>query len=247
MANVAKRLLRLEIALVLVGISLLGLAFATTAHRWSYQKQQARLLFPVIEAGPPASIPVSAEVPAPSPPSPTLPADDRAGSNPLPGRDPLVLGHIAIPRVGVDAMVRTGEDDETLDLAVGHLYDTALPGEGGNVALAGHRDTFFRGLREIRLGDLIQLTIPPAIHEYRVVATKIVAPTDVSVLDSSGTEELTLITCHPFNFIGNAPNRFIVRAVPASALAPAGSAPTRTPSPDPRPPTPVFSTMAGGG
>ncbi len=108
--------------------------------------------------------------------------------------------------------MRHGVDDETLDLAVGHVTDTARPGEIGNTVLAGHRDTFFRGLRNIRMDDRIVLVVPPLEYEYRVVSLEVVPPTEISVLDPTENEVLTLVTCHPFNFIGSAPNRFIVRA-----------------------------------
>lgn len=126
--------------------------------------------------------------------------------------DPLVIGKIEIPRIEVEAIVREGDDDATLALAVGHVPGTALPSQNGNMVLAGHRDTFFRGLRNIRLNDQILLVVPPHTYEYRVVATQVVAPNEMSVLESRGAEELTLVTCYPFNYVGSAPDRFIVRA-----------------------------------
>jgi LPXTG-site transpeptidase (sortase) family protein len=101
---------------------------------------------------------------------------------------------------------------KTLDVAVGHIPGTALPGDKGNVAVAGHRDTFFRGLRDIRRGDLIDFETLRGNYAYRVEGTEIVKPEDVSVLNAGAYPELTLVTCYPFTWIGSAPDRFIVRA-----------------------------------
>ena len=95
---------------------------------------------------------------------------------------------------------------------MGYIPGTALPGEAGNVGLAGHRDTFFRQLRDIRPDDEIRVATPDGIFSYRVERTLIVNPTDVWVLDPTSTATLTLVTCYPFTYIGSAPQRFIVRA-----------------------------------
>jgi sortase A len=124
-----------------------------------------------------------------------------------------LIGRIEIPRVGVSAIVAQGVDTRTLRRGVGHIPGTALPEETGNVAVAGHRDTFFRGLRNIRRDDTIQLTTADATYEYKVESTKVVDPSDIRVLDPSTRPVLTLVTCYPFSYIGAAPKRFIVRAV----------------------------------
>ena len=123
-----------------------------------------------------------------------------------------VVGRVDIPRVGVSAMVREGDDVKTLRRAVGHVPGTALPGELGNAALAGHRDTFFRGLRNIQEGDEIVVNTAERDVRYVVRGTQIVKPTDISVLAPTPNSTLTLVTCYPFNYIGAAPKRFIVRA-----------------------------------
>ncbi|MGA3238529.1 MAG: class D sortase [Bryobacteraceae bacterium] len=123
-----------------------------------------------------------------------------------------LVGHIAIRRVGISAVVAEGSDETTLRRAVGHIASTPLPGEPGNVGLAGHRDTFFRALRNIRAGDLIVLTTPRGEFQYSVVSIKVVKPKALDVLDPTSEEILTLVTCYPFYFVGSAPNRFIVRA-----------------------------------
>jgi sortase A len=123
-----------------------------------------------------------------------------------------IVGRVAIPRVGVSAIVREGDDTRILRRAVGHIPGTALPGATGNAALAGHRDTFFRGLRNIRSGDEIVLTTPAGDLHYVVRTTRVVDPTEVSVLAPTPRPVLTLVTCYPFNYIGAAPRRFIVHA-----------------------------------
>jgi sortase A len=121
------------------------------------------------------------------------------------------LGRIEINSVGLTAMILEGTDEGTLQRAVGHIRGTPLPGQQGNVALAGHRDTFFRGLRKIRVNDEITLTTLSGPYRYRVDFTKVVKPDETEVLDDDG-DILTLVTCYPFNFAGSAPMRFIVRA-----------------------------------
>ena len=122
------------------------------------------------------------------------------------------LGRIEISAVGLTAMVLEGTDEGTLQRAVGHIRGTPLPGQQGNVALAGHRDTFFRGLRKIRVNDEITLTTLSGSYRYRVDSTKVVKPEETEVLEDDGDDILTLVTCYPFNFVGSAPRRFIVRA-----------------------------------
>jgi len=123
-----------------------------------------------------------------------------------------LIGRIKIPRVGVSAIVLHGVGHKTLRRAVGHIPGTPLPAYGGNVGLAGHRDSFFRGLKDIRKDDTIELTTLDGIFEYRVDWTKIVLPKDTAVLADGGTSSLTLVTCYPFYYVGSAPKRFIVRA-----------------------------------
>jgi sortase A len=123
-----------------------------------------------------------------------------------------VIGRLNIPRLHLTAMVLEGADSRTLRRAVGHIPDTALPGRSGNVGLAGHRDTFFRELRNIRQNDAIELETENGIYRYGVENSWIAGPQDVGILASSDQETLTLVTCYPFYFVGSAPKRFIVRA-----------------------------------
>jgi len=132
---------------------------------------------------------------------------------------PLAL--IEIPRVGVRAMVVEGVDGKSLRRAVGHIPGTSLPGMAGNVVLAAHRDTLFAGLRDIALGDRIAVKTDRQSYTYRVGSIDVVAPTAVEVMDPTAESVLTLITCFPFDFVGPAPMRFVVRAELLGAPPPA--------------------------
>ncbi|HXA78596.1 MAG TPA: class D sortase [Candidatus Acidoferrales bacterium] len=123
-----------------------------------------------------------------------------------------VIGEIDVPRLGIQTMVVEGDSNRILRRAVGHMPETALPWESGNVALAGHRDSFFRPLRNIRSGDMITLETVNGDFQYEVESTEVVPANDMHVLDTSSGHTLTLITCFPFYYVGSAPNRFIVRA-----------------------------------
>jgi sortase A len=123
-----------------------------------------------------------------------------------------VIGQMTIPRLDLQTIVVQGESTRVLRRAVGHLPETALPGEAGNVTLAGHRDGFFRPLRTIQPGDAITIKTPDGEFEYQVESTQVVLPSDVQVLKPSTEKTLTLITCFPFYYVGPAPKRFIVRA-----------------------------------
>jgi sortase A len=122
------------------------------------------------------------------------------------------LGEIELTRIGVTAMILEGTDNRTLRRAVGHISGTALPGQPGNIGIAGHRDTFFRALRNVRQDDEINLMTLDGSYRYRVDSISVVGPEDTQVLDNSGGDILTLVTCYPFYYVGPAPKRFIVRA-----------------------------------
>jgi sortase A len=126
---------------------------------------------------------------------------------------PAPLAVLRIPKIRLEVPVLPGTDDHTLDRAAGHIEDTAQPGMDGNSGIAGHRDGFFRGLKDITPGDMIELDTLQGTDVYRVERTWVVKPEDVSVLDPTPTPALTLVTCYPFYFVGSAPERFIVRAV----------------------------------
>jgi sortase A len=123
-----------------------------------------------------------------------------------------LIGRIEIPRLLLSAVVVEGIGRTALRRAVGHIPGTALPGEPGNVGLAGHRDTFFRILKDLRTGDEIQLSTPGGTFKYVVESLLVVAPDNIGVLAPSSENALTLVTCYPFFYIGAAPKRWIVKA-----------------------------------
>ncbi|HSB16567.1 MAG TPA: class D sortase [Bryobacteraceae bacterium] len=138
----------------------------------------------------------------------SMPAPSGAAS---PRRGPL--GRIEIPRVGVSAVIFDGVEDRTLRRGVGHVPGTAYPGETGErIALAAHRDTFFRNLRLLRTGDMVRLVTHDITETYRVETTKVVAPWRTDWIQPAREDVLTLVTCFPFSYVGNAPERFVVQA-----------------------------------
>jgi sortase A len=135
---------------------------------------------------------------------------------------------LRVRRIGIEVPVLEGTSDATLNRGVGHIPGTALPGETGNLAITGHRDGFFRPLKDVVAGDIIELQRAgqrpgqaPLIDRYVVRNIKIVFPNDTSVLNHTTDSTLTLVTCYPFYFVGAAPQRFIVQAslLPATSVA----------------------------
>jgi LPXTG-site transpeptidase (sortase) family protein len=161
----------------------------------------------------------SGEAKASTPPAPT------AGTR---------LGRLEAPSVKLSTVVLEGSDDGTLSRGSGHIEDTPFPGQPGNVGIAGHRDTTFRALRNIHVGDALEFKTADRLYRYRISKTLIVGPDDVYMLDPTPQPALTLVTCYPFEFVGHAPRRFIVRAdfVEEEALAgkPGGSGGSRKPA-----------------
>jgi sortase A len=123
-----------------------------------------------------------------------------------------VLGRIEIPRLDVTIAILEGTSAQTLRLGVGHIEGTALPGERGNSGIAGHRDTFFRPLKDIRTNDEIRIQTASGISRYQVDWVRVVAPEDTEILSPASRPSVTLITCYPFHLIGAAPERFVVHA-----------------------------------
>jgi sortase A len=134
---------------------------------------------------------------------------------------------LRIPRLGLEVPVLEGVDDLTMNRGAGHIPGTALPGQPGNVAIAGHRDGFFRSLKDIVPGDVINVDRPTGTDHYAVQKIDIVSPSDISDLKSTTASTLTLVTCYPFHFVGSAPQRYVVRAslvssTPFAAQNPSG-------------------------
>jgi len=131
------------------------------------------------------------------------------------GTVPLAV--IKINRLNIEGPIFDGTDKVTLDRGIGLVGGTAMPGEVGNMALSAHRDSFFRPLKDVVVGDRIELRTQNGIQDFEVSKITIVDSQDISVLDPTDTAVLTLITCYPFYYVGYAPDRFIVRAIPVES------------------------------
>jgi sortase A len=192
------------LALGYVGFVLAEAEFYQAYYNWRFQ-QDLKALKPPVGSGEYLHLPS---------PLPTRVEVDRANAESLrmSGREGFPLGRLEIGAIGREVMILEGTEDETLRRAVGHIPGTSLPGQDGNVAIAGHRDTYFRGLRNIQKDDEITLTALNGSYRYRVDLIRVVEPEDVEVLDDSDESVWTLVTCYPFYFVGAAPQRFIVRA-----------------------------------
>lgn len=125
-------------------------------------------------------------------------------------RAPLAV--LRVPKIDLEVPVLEGTDEPALNRGVGHIAGTPRPGEPGNVGIAGHRDGFFRGLKDVSAGDVIELETLDATHRYRIQSLTIVSPRSIEVLAPTTEPVLTLVTCYPFYYAGSAPQRFIVRA-----------------------------------
>jgi len=128
------------------------------------------------------------------------------------GKTGEALAVLRIPRLHLEVPVLEGTDEFTLNRGVGRIAGTSLPGQGGNIGIAGHRDGFFRPLKDVRAGDSIELATTSGTHVYAVDRIRIISLGDVGVLRPRTKPSLTLVTCYPFYFVGRAPNRYIVEA-----------------------------------
>ena len=180
-------------------VLLLGYCALALADTWIFQRRESRELDRLLRDRNLAS--QSTPQPGPS----TAPQGAPAAVDGL-------IGRIEIPRLLLSAVVVEGTGKTVLRRAVGHIPGTALPGEPGNVCLTGHRDTFFRRLKDLKIKDEIQLSTLAGNFNYEVESLKVVEPDNVGVLAPSGHNVLTLVTCYPFYFVGPAPQRWIVRA-----------------------------------
>jgi sortase A len=137
------------------------------------------------------------------------------------------LAVLTIPKIHLEVPVFEGTDDVTLDRGVGRIVGTAHPGQAGNIGIAGHRDGFFRGLKDVTKGDEIQLVTSDGVTTYVVDQMSVVTPQDVSVLQPRPVSSITLVTCFPFYFVGSAPERYIVFASLRADAQPAVSGNSR--------------------
>jgi sortase A len=184
-------------------------------------------------AGKPAAAAAPAPAPAPTPPPPPReltwsgkvdmklwsPGRVKAYKAALQRETPPALAILRIPKLNLEVPVYDGTTDAVLDIAAGRIESTALPGTPGNVGIAAHRDGFFRVLGDLKEGDALVLDTPVATEQYRVEWIRITTPTDVSVIAPTPGHAVTLVGCYPFYHVGPAPQRFIVRAVPAAGSA----------------------------
>jgi sortase A len=212
-------LLWIERILWATGAVCLGLVlYAVADARW-FSYIQGRRLDEALQAarsGPAAADTAADGAPRPDDSSPASRTDSLDAFRPAAAAPPpdegALIGRIEIPRVGISSLILQGVEGETLRRGVGHIPATSLPQMPGNVGLAGHRDTVFRGLKDIRKDDLITLDTLAGTYRYVVDWSRVVDPADVIVLAASNRPELTLVTCYPFHYVGAAPHRFIVRA-----------------------------------
>ena len=133
---------------------------------------------------------------------------------------PLAL--FRVPKIDLEVAVLEGTSDLVLNRGVGRIEGTAEVGAGGNLGIAGHRDGFFRGLKDVEAGDTLELETLSGIRTYVIDKISIVNPEDVYVLAPTEESRITLVTCYPFYFVGNAPLRYIVQAQEVD-LAPRGA------------------------
>ena len=199
--------------LFIVGLSLIGIYLSAHIHKEVLSRVQSKAF-----AGPRAEVPV--ETKEALAPESGLRVDVSQWSKKRIAEYEESLSHhldpplavLRIPKVELEVPVLEGTDDLTLNRGVGHIVGTARPGEEGNIGIAGHRDGFFRALKDIGPGDTIELLTPRGITTYKVDQIVLVSPKDVSVLQPRPSGSVTLVTCYPFYFIGSAPQRYIVQA-----------------------------------
>jgi len=126
---------------------------------------------------------------------------------------------MSVERLGIQVPVYDGADDFNLNRGVARIAGTAAVGASGNLGIAGHRDGFFRGLKDVAVGDRIDLLTGQGSLVYTVASIEIVDPTNVQVLEPTDEPTVTLVTCYPFYYVGHAPKRFIVKATAEHSLA----------------------------
>lgn len=125
------------------------------------------------------------------------------------------IGILDIPKIDAELPIIEGTDEDELAKGVGHYSSTALPSENDQILLSGHRDTVFRKMGELEIGDILTVKMPYGDYSYEITDTKIVSADDRTVINSTAPDEvLTVSTCYPFHFVGNAPDRYIITALP---------------------------------
>jgi sortase A len=198
---------RVELALLLLGTALL-LFYGIARLERTMASRKAIRTFKALQpkpAEPEEPLNRASDLPADR-----LPSSTSGSTIPASFDNPMAV--LKIPKLDLAVPVLDGVDAVTLNHAVGHIPGTARPGEGGNVGLAGHRDGFFHELNRLKAGDKVEVESNTGTDIYIVDDIKVVFPRDVYVLDPRPQPSVTLVTCYPFRFIGNAPQRYIVSA-----------------------------------
>jgi sortase A len=213
--GVGPALYGLSVLLLVAGLILVGWPLFVTVEsevvQWSGSRQIERSHAAVQAAG--AATASSTRVPAET----IVPEARTRRGNPSRPAAGAVLAKFEIERLGLSWVLLEGSDDRTLDKSIGHVEYTALPGEMGNIGIAGHRNTHFRKLEWIRRGDVIAIQTGAEEFRYQVEWIRLFTPDNIYVLDPSHGPAVTLITCFPFEYVGSAPQRFVVRALPDAA------------------------------
>lgn len=214
-----------EIALIAIGVTLLTLYAFFRMHAWFFQAYDSWSFDQVLKDRTHDAVVPRLPEGLRNTPNPNLETEpemenyrDWAPARALAHEKSLkrqlrgIVGRLLIPALKLNVMVLEGTDPWTLNRAVGHIESTALPGRGGNVGISAHRDGYFRNLGRIARGDEISILTTEKTYTYAVESTHIVNPGDIEVLAPSDQPMLTLVTCFPFYFVGDAPQRFIVKA-----------------------------------
>jgi sortase A len=201
--------LTLERSLLVLGLALLGFYAAARIHG-AFLSRASIHSFEALRT----KSPVPDRPPDPSQVDFSLWSDNRvtAYKQSLAQHFDQPLAVLRVDKIHLEVPLLNGTDDLTLNRGVGRIIGTARPGQIGNIGIAGHRDGFFRGLKDVVIGDRIELLEPNRTDTYVVDKVQIVYPEDVSLLQPTSSPSLTLVTCYPFYFIGSAPQRYIVRA-----------------------------------
>jgi sortase A len=191
-----------------IGVALLGVVAYAVVDAKLFQERESHLFKHAMKP----SAEVAAQSVSPVPSTSSESDELRREVQPVSFAPGSAIGRLEVGRIGIDVIIAEGTDGKTLRRGVGHVEGTPLPGQPGNVAIAGHRDTYFRALRNVRQDDAITLTTADGSYLYQVDWMKVVDDDATDVLSESNDSVLTLVTCYPFYFVGPAPKRFIVRA-----------------------------------
>lgn len=251
----AARWIRLQLARLLIGAGLGCLALYGAAKLDARIAQARAERFLTLNPNPAPALAATRLGPIDPPPAGGAPALAPARvfeESEIPPGTPIA--RLRIPRLALAVTVFAGTDALALNRGLGHVYGTAAPGSAGNVALAGHRDSYFRGLGQLVPGDLVALDTANGSYDYRVERSEVVTPDRTEVLAPSASPRLTLVTCYPFDWVGPAPQRYVVFTSPATAVMPAASTrdgrlhdSTRSSSPSSHPRRPASRAPGSGG